>query len=64
MTVTEAAEALGVAEETIRKRIQRGDMRARRVGARLLLISEDEVKRWRTIGRLPPGPKRRAEDGP
>jgi excisionase family DNA binding protein len=57
MTVTEAANALGVAEETIRKRIQRGAMQARRVGERVLLIPSDEVDRWREIGRVKPGPK-------
>ena len=57
MTITEAATALGVAEETIRKRIQRGDMQARRVGARLLLIPEEEIHRWAQIGKVRPGPK-------
>jgi excisionase family DNA binding protein len=61
MTVTEAATALGVAEETIRKRIQRGDMQARRVGARVLLIPSEEVNRWREIGHAKPGPKPRGE---
>jgi excisionase family DNA binding protein len=61
MTVSEAAQSLGVAEETIRKRIARGDMQARRVGARVLLIPNTEVERWRVIGKVKPGPKKAGE---
>jgi excisionase family DNA binding protein len=54
LTTAEAAEALGVSIDTVRARIQRGQMQARRVGARLLLVPQSEVDRWRQLGKLRP----------
>ena len=62
MTVSEAARELGVTERAIHKRITSGHMRAERFGERAVLIPTEEVDRWREIGRLKPGPKRRTED--
>jgi excisionase family DNA binding protein len=56
-SVQQAADALGLTESAIRKRIQRGEMAARRVGARMLLISKGEVERWQKLGKQRPGPK-------
>lgn len=55
MTVQEAAAYLGVNESTIRYRIQRGDMRAERIGRRVWLIPREEVERQRR-GKWKPGP--------
>lgn len=57
MTVPEAAAALGVDVSTIRRRLQRGDMRGEHIHRLLWLIPQDEVERWRQIGRQKPGPK-------
>ena len=57
VTIAEAARVLGMSENGIRRRIQRGDMVAERVGARLLVIPTHEVERWRKLGRQRPGPK-------
>jgi excisionase family DNA binding protein len=69
LTVNEVAVRLGLTTEAVRLRIRRGDMKAERIGARLLLIQEREVKKWQQIGRLKTGPKpkqnrrpRKAED--
>ena len=62
MTVREAAEALGMSMRGINERIERGDMRAERLGARVWAIPRDEVERWRQLGRQKPGPKRRRAD--
>lgn len=62
MTVDEAAAALGMKADGVRKRIQKGQMQARRVGARLYLIPSEEVERWRELGRQRPGPKPKADD--
>ena len=59
MTVREAAEALGMSMRGINERIERGDMRAERLGARVWAIPREEVERWRAIGRQKPGPKPR-----
>ncbi len=59
MTVTEAAAALGLTPQAIRKRIAVGQMQAERAGARILLIPAAEVERWRVLGRQSPGPKAR-----
>ena len=61
MTVDEVATALSLSVAGVRRRIQRGDMRARRAGARLWLIPRSEVERWQVIGRLKPGPKPRQQ---
>jgi excisionase family DNA binding protein len=57
LSVDEAAAALGLTVRAIRLRIQRGDMRAERIGMRVWAIPREEVERWRAIGRLKPGPK-------
>ena len=59
LTVTEAAEVLGVDPSVVRRRIRLGEMRARRVGPRLYLIPADEVARHKAMGKLKPGPKPR-----
>lgn len=59
MTVVEAAEVLDITPDAVRKRIQRGEMRAERIGKRLLVIPADEVERWKDFGRQRPGPKPR-----
>ena len=62
VTVAEAARSLKLDESSIRKRIQRGTMEARRASPRLWLISAEEVERCKTLGRLKPGPARRTPD--
>ncbi len=57
MTIADAARVLGMSENGIRRRIQRGDMVAERIGARLLVIPNHEVERWRSLGKLKPGPR-------
>jgi excisionase family DNA binding protein len=57
VTVQEAAAALGLSDRGIRERIERGEMRAVRLGPRMWAIPRDELDRWRGTGRLKPGPK-------
>ena len=57
MTVQQAAEALGMSRRGVQERIERGEMRAERAGARLWLIAREEVERQRALGRRKPGPK-------
>ena len=57
MTVQQAAEALGMSRRGVQERIDRGEMRAQRLGARVWAIPVDEVERWKGLGRLKPGPK-------
>ena len=59
MSVREAAVALGMSERAIRNRIERGDMQATRIGARVFVIPRSEVERWQQLGRKRPGPKPR-----
>lgn len=47
LTVAQAAESLGMADASVRRAILRGDIKARRVGARLLVIAPDEVERYK-----------------
>ena len=61
MTVTQAAEAMGISVTALYDRIRAGKVQADRVGQRVLLIPESEVDRWREVGRLKPGPKPRTE---
>jgi len=61
MTVSEAAQELGVTVRAIHKRIASGHMRAERYGERAVLIPTEEVQRWRELGRMKPGPKRASE---
>ena len=57
MTVQQAAEALGLSRRGIQERIERGEMAAERMGARLWVIPVEEVERWKGKGKLKPGPK-------
>jgi predicted site-specific integrase-resolvase len=59
VSVREAAAILGVAVTTIHARIYRGQMAVRRSENRLLLISEEEIERWRKLGRRPDGRPRK-----
>jgi excisionase family DNA binding protein len=58
LTVADAARELGMSARAILNRIQRGEMQAQRMGARLWVVPRVEVERWREVGRLKPGPKR------
>lgn len=57
MSVQEAARVLGVHENTIRYRLERGLMRGDRVLGRVWLIPRDEVERWKGKGKQRPGRK-------
>ena len=57
MTVQEAAVALGMSRRGVQERIDRGEMKAERAGARLWLIPLAEVECWKALGRQKPGPK-------
>ena len=57
LTVEQAAAELGMSPAGVRRRIQRGDLRARRIGARVLVIARADVELWKARGRLRPGPK-------
>lgn len=46
-TVREAAQALGLAESTIRRAISRGTLAAQKIGQRLNIIDPTEVERYR-----------------
>ena len=46
LTVTESAKKKGVSERTVRKAIERGDLRATRVGQRVLLVDPRSLDRW------------------
>ena len=61
MTVTQAAEALGLTAAGVRRRIVRGEMKANLLSPKLWGIPTEEVEQWRSVGTLKPGPKRRAE---
>jgi excisionase family DNA binding protein len=45
LKVSEAAERSGVSEWTIRAEIQRGNLRARRIG-RIVRVLDEELDRW------------------
>ena len=59
MSISEAAAAIGIAETTLRDRIRNGQVKAERIGKRVLVIPEAEVERLRGAGRMKPGPKPR-----
>ena len=59
MTLTEAADRLGVAPATLRHQIRNGRLRASKVG-RDWAVSEDEVRRYAALSRGRPG--RRGRD--
>lgn len=52
MSLAQAAAALGITRQTVRRRIVRGDMRAIRVG-RAWAVTPAEVARQRTIAYRP-----------
>ncbi len=47
-TVQEAADALGVTADTIRRAIFDGTLRAEKIGSRLSAIAPDEIERYRS----------------
>ena len=57
LTVSQAAELLGISPRGVRQRIDRGEMQAVRVNPRLLMIPREEVERWQGRGKLKSGPK-------
>ena len=57
MTVTQAADTLGLAVSTVRTRLERGQMQGLRLHPRLWLIPRAEVERWRQLGKQRPGRK-------
>ena len=59
VTVPQAAQLLGLSERGILKRIERGDMRAERLGGKVWVIPREEVERWQQLGRQRPGRKPR-----
>ena len=59
MHLTEAARELGITRRALLARIARGEMKAERVHPKLWLVSRQEVERWKSLGRLKPGPKPR-----
>ena len=59
VTVTEAAAELGLTVHAVAKRLRRGQMKGERVSPRLWLVPREEVERWKEIGRMKPGPRRR-----
>ena len=62
VTVPEAAAELGLTVWGVRRRIERGDMRAERLGAKVWAIPRQEVERWKARGRQRSGrkPKRQS----
>src|SRR5215203_893394 len=61
MSVSDAAAAIGISVTALRDRIRHGQVKAERIGRRVLLIPPEEVERLRGQGRLKPGPKPRTE---
>lgn len=59
MTVKEAAEVVGVTPRRLRRYIEDGRLPARRVGARLFVLDEEEVRKFRP---LPYGRPRKQEE--
>ena len=57
VTVTEAARELGLTVWGVRRRIERGEMHAERLGAKVWAIPRDELERWRGVGKLKAGRK-------
>ena len=60
LTLHEVATVLGVPVRTVQNRVRAGHMRGERMHARLWLVPRAELEPWRSVGRLKPGPKRRA----
>ena len=64
LTVAEAARELGLTARAVLNRIERGELKAERVHARLWLIPRSEVERLRGTGKFKPGPKPRVQKRP
>jgi excisionase family DNA binding protein len=46
LTITEAAEYIGVSDDTIRRRLADGSFEGKRIGPRLIRIHQSELDRW------------------
>jgi excisionase family DNA binding protein len=57
LTVSEAATILGLTPRAIERRLKLGIMQGERAGQRVWMIPRSEVERWRSLGRLRPGPR-------
>lgn len=57
LSVAEVAERLGISERSVRRLIDRGELRARRLGARVLIAEAD----LQQLLSQPPAPGARAE---
>lgn len=64
LTVTEAADELGLTPIGVRYRLEHGLMQGERVHSRLWLIPREEVERAKVQGRMKPGPRRREREEP
>jgi excisionase family DNA binding protein len=62
LTVSDAAEAIGITARALRWRIQRGDVRADRVNPRLWLVPRSEVERLQEHGKLKPWQARKQRE--
>jgi excisionase family DNA binding protein len=59
LTVSEAAARIGITARALLSRIERGEVRAERLGRRLWAIPRHEADRLVAGGKLRPGPKAR-----
>ena len=64
LTVTEAANELGVNVATVRHRLSVGLLQGVKIAPRLWLIPREEVERAKVAGRLKPGPKPKDQRAP
>jgi excisionase family DNA binding protein len=55
LTVTEAAEELGISVSAVQVRLRRGQMRGIRPSPRIWLVPRSEVDAWRERGKMKPG---------
>lgn len=46
VSIARAAESIGVSQKTIRRAISRGEIQARRLGARMIRIDADSLAAW------------------
>ncbi|HLH26271.1 MAG TPA: helix-turn-helix domain-containing protein [Chloroflexota bacterium] len=60
VTLAEAAKALGLPRDTVRRRVERRIMDGVHLAPRVWLVRRDEVERWRERGKLPVGRKPRS----
>ena len=60
LTLQEVATELGLPVRTVQNRVRTGHMRGERIHPRLWMVPRAELERWRSVGRLKPGPKGRA----